>query len=747
MEYLFKVTAKKNNKSVSKTLTLTAKVVNASLKVTNMPETMIVNDEVTLTKSGAPSEATVDYTSDNTDVVAVDGSKITAKAAGEANITATSSYGKTVTYKVAVKNAELQEVKQTKANTIEATVKGDTSKLTKADFAIVNTKTNAVVAVNTVAADAGKVTITTFNNMADGNVYSVTLDGISKEFTATDGTVVAIEIAPTTVPSGRATKITATAKDANGVEIDSIAYGAGVSGYTFTITTATGYTTGDSLYLPNTGDTATANVVKHTYKYDTTGKEIGTIETGDVTITAIDPSAASNFNVRLADDNTKKYDDLKDGAQISVGGTKYAVFKITDANASEIPASEYANYTVESSDATVLQVATTSLAGSGAGNGVAVYGLKEGTAYILVKNNNTVVASLPITVIAAAKATTLTLDKNSFVISNEAVGEKVEVNATVKDQFGNNFTVDSDVDVTCEACPAATTKTAAQTIGTGIVKSVANGKITFQGEDKDAGTYVFKVTYTKNGNTTTPAYVSVEVKAATGAVNYQLVIEDNGVATSGNYDTKITDSNNQATKDFDLVLYKTQGGVKKDEVNSAIKVNGVSVKKDGKDCALVTTGAGIYFENGIAGADELKVRAVANSGNVITKLASGEYTILVDYLDGSNTGTARATLKITDSQSALTVSQKKNTTSDSSITAMFGDADSDAFSASNADGTVAVTDVKGTCIKQSVTNASLTGATFASGDVITVTEVTATVTIGSVTYTMTANVNFVVTVQ
>ena len=74
--------------------------------------------------------------------------------------------------------------------------------------------------------------------------------------------------------------------------------------------------------------------------------------------------------------------------------------------------------------------------------------------------------------------------------------------------------------------------------------------------------------------------------------------------------------------------------------------------------------------------------------------------------------------------------------------------DENTFKVTNADGsTIAIKDVKGACAAQSLANGvSLVGTTFDPNDVITVTKVIADVTIEGVTFEMSVDVNYVVTV-
>ena len=641
---------------------------------------------------------------------------------------------------MAVKNYVFKSVTQKTAKTVEAVILGSTKNLKKADFAVTNTATKAVVAVEKITVDekdATKVTITTFADMADGKAYSVALDGTTQEFTATDGKVASLEVTPVQIPSGTATKIEMVAKDANNVVVYQAPYGSVDSAYSFTIETKTGYTQGDSLYLTKTGDTATAKVVKHSYKYDTTGKEIETIESGDITITAVDPAAVSGFQVRVADDNTKKFDDVKANSQIPVGGNKFAMFKITDANGKEL-SSYGSNYAVSSSDATIMQIAGT-INSSAAGGGVSIYGLKEGTAYILIKdtnNNNAVVASLPITVVAAAKPATLALDKTSLTVSNAAVNESVVAVATVKDQYGNDYNIGSD-DVTVEN----TAKPTIPTGSTALTGSASGKTITFAGKDTVKGTYVFKVTYTKNNVTTSPAYVTVVVKEATGNVDYELA------GSKSTIDTKITASQKDTTP-VTFNLYETKGSVKSSKVTDDITYE---VKKDNKTVfSNGTTPVTNDFISESSGV--LTINALVKTGDVITKIPTGDYTVIATYTTGAGATkkdyTRSATLKVTDTQAAVTIDQKANKAA-ASTTAKTILENTDIFTIANKDASgIAIKKVEGACAAKSLAAGSdLTSQTFTSGDVVTISKVTADVTIEGVTYEMSVNVNFVITIQ
>lgn len=650
---------------------------------------------------------------------------------------------------MAVKNIIFKDLAQTTANTFTAVVAGNTKDLKVADFSFVNVATKATVAIKEVAVDkkdATKVTVTTFANLTDGKAYAVTLDGTTKEITVTDGKVVSVDVTPTEIPYATLTTIKVVAKDANGVIVaQSADDGTLPDGYALTITTKTGYVTNNDLYLTNKGDTAVAKATKHSYKFDTTGKEIETVESNEVTITAVDPAAVSGFALRLAGTATK-FDDAKDGNTMPVGTSKTAFVKITDANGKEVSTATYSGYTVSSSDASVLQVSGT-LAGQN--SPITLVSIKTGTAYVLVKDaKGNVVASLPIVIQDAAKPVTLALNKTAVVLSNAAaIDEKAVITASAKDQYGADYTIDSDVIVKCNATTAK--NVAVDTVNANASSkffTIVNGTVTFNGNDLVKGSYIYEIKYTKGNDTTNSVFVTVEVKDPTDstATDYAFA------GDVDSFDTTISDTN-KTTKKIAFNLYELKGGVKNNLVaNSNVKY---SVKKDGKDVtttkATAEDVAGI-FEN----SDTITVVALGvDSSNVATKLEAGVYTITATYKDSDNkTYTRVATLTITDKQPALTAKVVKDNVSKtkaSSGESLVKEAVEFYYNGTKIDLPV-VADIEGVCVGADVKTASSLKATDLStkGYVVTFTKAKIKVTVaGSVTYDMTVAIpNGVVTI-
>ena len=145
MENIVKVTARKSNKKVSKTLKATIKVKNPTLNVTASKTTLNVGETAQLKVTKKPSSSVVKYLSTDAAVATVSAGKVKAIAPGTAYVVVTSTYGKKkVTKKIKV--------------TVKATKDGLTSTLTNelsSDYPNTVLVGNAAI-VNVVYAKDGK---------------------------------------------------------------------------------------------------------------------------------------------------------------------------------------------------------------------------------------------------------------------------------------------------------------------------------------------------------------------------------------------------------------------------------------------------------------------------------------------------------------------------------------------------------------------------------------------------------------
>ena len=660
----YKTSTKKNAKAKTKKLTYTLKVAKVGVALSGDSVVAIGSTtKLTNTKKNS-SRAKITYTSsdDSIATVAADGT-VTGVKAGKVTITAKITVGKdsaTTTKDVEVKNYVLSTVAQNKLTELTATVTGNTKNLKPTDFVVKNETTNVVYPVSKVSVDskdASKVTLTLFSELKDAATYDVTLDGITKTFVASDGKVASVAPNTLTVPYATETEIKLVSMDANGVIIDEAAYGKqDASKYDFTLTTNNGYVNGTELYLNKIGDTATVEITYKSGKYDQNGKAEGNVTSGKLTITAVDQSAINNFDVRI-DDSNKSYDKAKDEKKIAAKDTKVAYFMIKNADGKEI--SDYSKYSVVSSDPTTLMVGTNSNINA---KSVTVTGVKEGTAYLLIKKDDKVVGSVAITVVAEKAVASLELDKYSVTLSN-VIGRSVDVNVTLKDQYGNDMTDAEAARINVE-CLAKPDKAAGNHFTGNNTK-----KITFTTGDV-AGNYTFKISYkNKDGKEVVARTISVSVKNTTtaNADSWKLNI------TNDNVDIKADKDN----KDDKVVTAEIIGSADNTDLYSLTNVKYVVKKADGTVLFSTVDGttpakapkAGVFTVSN--GALSIKVSEQSDTWTdngktnyeVTKNLEAGTYTVYAEGVDNNNskfTPKITTTFTVKDSQAKATAVVKTN---------------------------------------------------------------------------------------
>ena len=727
----YKTSTKKNAKAKTKKLTYTMKVAKASVALSGNSAVAVGSTTKLTTTKKASSRAKITYTSSDETIATVseDGTVKGVKA-GKATITAKLVIGKdtaTATQEVEVKNYVLKAVKQTKANEFESTIVGTTKNIKPSDITMKNTETNVVVPVKAVSVDskdATKVTLTTFANVTDGKTYEVTLDGTTQTVVATDGKIVTVNVNKATIPYATETEIKLVSKDVNGVIIDEVAYGKQDSSkYDFSLSTSNGYVNGSKLYLNKIGDTATAEVTYKTGKYDANGKPEGNITSGKLTITAVDQASVNSYDVKIAKAG-KKFDKVAANKQIAVGETSAntAYFQIKDVDNNEI--SYYTDYTVESSDNSILMVDDASIADKEA----VLTPVKAGTAYLLIKKNNTIVGSVAITVVAEKAVTTMSVDKASVALSTH-LAKPGTVTASFKDQYGADIKGDADkVSVSCLSTSADKVKTDDVTANASskyfsVAQNGNNVAVTFNVANVTKGSYVYKIAYMKDGKEVCAKTVNVNVQTPAdpgkGSVSYALNVN------TAKVDTLVDDNhNNAAGTNYDVTVDVTEliGGVP----YATLKPNDTIA--DGKTGADVTTVESIVYKvvdkDGKAIFDDVtKVNNVTNAAIKATNgkltvntvsfsaisaqknLAKGTYTVtaVIKTKKGTNDpvkSTFTTSFVVEDSQPAGEVSRVKDTVAGGAIKAMAEAAfkyvyEGTSYAASDADEPLTVTNVEG----------------------------------------------------
>ena len=637
------------------------KVAKASVALSGDSAVAVGSTTKLTTTKKASSRAKITYTSSDETIATVseDGTVKGVKA-GKATITAKLTIGKdtaTATKEVEVKNYVLSTVAQNKLTELTATVAGDTKNLKASDFTVKSEATNVVYPVSKVTVDskdASKVTLTLFSELKDAATYDVTLDGITKTFVASDGKVASIALDKATIPYATETEIKLVSKDANGVIIKELKYGDTDNSYNFTIDTkGNGYTTGSKLYLNKIGDTAEATIEYKTGKYDQNGKAEGNIGPNKVTITAADQSAINDFKVRI-DGANKKFDKAKDTNKIAAGETgKYAYFMIKDATGTEV--SKY-DYTVESSDKTVLMLASNTISSKSVG----LTPVKQGTAYILFKDKDgKIVNSVAIDVTAGREAATLELDKYSVDASTSKTVAAKTVSVKVKDQYGDEVAASnySNVHVSYLSGPVKNE--------TAVAFDASKKAVVVTGSAFDAsktGAYVYKVAYTKDNKEIVAKTLTVNVQKPGSAVDsYRLDLDKSSV------DVKV-DNDNKDSKIITAQLMGRSNGV---DLNAVQSVTYTVKKSDGtvvfgKDNGKVITGAAFGVDNNYGDANitgsNLNIKLVDVTNGTATKnLGAGTYTVTATCKDTKNNDvTITSSFTVTDTQTKASAEVKHN---------------------------------------------------------------------------------------
>ena len=651
----YKTSTKKSAKAKTKKLTYTLKVAKVGVALSGDSVVAIGSTtKLTNTKKNS-SRAKITYTSsdDSIATVAADGT-VTGVKAGKATITAKITVGKDsaeTTKDVEVKKFILNSVTQSKLRELTVDVAGDTKALKATDFTVVNPKTNVKYPVSKIAVDSKnttKVTLTMFADLSDAADYDVTLDGITKSFKATDGKVASISVDPLTIPYATEKEIKLVSKDANGVIVKELPYGKADSSYTFTINTnGNGYTSGSNLYLNKAGDTAVAEISYKSGKYDKDGKPVDNIAAQKVTITAVDQSAVSEFAVKI-DKSGKSFDKAKDSNKIAVEDTTRttAYFKIKDADGKEVSDSVYNKYTVESSDKSVLMLdSNTITVDSNKTRSVVLKGVKVGTAYLLFKDrDNKIVGSVAIDVVAKREVASITLDKNYLTISNTA-NTKRTVKATLKDQYGDDWTLGTDyIKPEYKDSSNGEKLTNITVTGNKVTVDVAAAKI---------GTYNYYIQYWKDGKNPVSQVLTIVVSEPTDKADSSKIDSYRVSFDNETVDTTVKEGNLDKTSDqadIKANLIGLAGGVDKTVVNSGViytvkKADGTVIfGYEGNEAvpnprtATVKTNAAINIDgvpatsslSSVTGKD-LNISVVSGGAYKTKSLGAGSYTVIARY--------------------------------------------------------------------------------------------------------------------
>ena len=648
VENIVKVTGKKSGKAVKKTLKATIKVNNPALTL-KAASAVAVGAKETVKATVKPASTKVTFSSSDDAIATVDATtgEVTGVKTGEVTITAKA--GKTTkSVKMAVKNFILQSVKQTKANTLETSILGATKNIKTTDVKITNTANQNVIAVKSVTpdkADATKVTLETFADMKDGAKYTVELDGVAQEFTATNGVVADVNVTPVTIPANtKGTEIKGQTVDKDGIVLDEFKVSeASTKSAELTLSTTQGYVDGDKLVLPTVGNKGTAEVKYHTYKFDANGTEIGAYtKKVDITAVAENVITTNGFNMTFADTaKAPNWDKDKTTNQLAIGSSKSAYFKFVGSDNKEI--TTYTGYSVVSSDDSILLLPKTPLTSSS--TPVSAKGIKEGNVFVnVLDKDGKVIKSLPVVVTAAAKLTNATLGNTSLTIAKSATGVTNSVSVKAVDQYGNDITASTTI------TPSGVNAEADNAISASYNPVTKAVDISAKDAAKDGKTYTIKVEVKKD-NVTVNRYFTVKtvVTEKTVATATDLRVEVSGL-TDGKVDMAVADDADTERKASKTVEVKVAA------YDKGAKIGYVPVT----ECKISDSSK----QSVVSGAAVSVVSCSAITKKVSKNLEAGKsYTLTVKAADKTFT----TTFSVVDTQSAVVTTKIDSKTTDQTI--------------------------------------------------------------------------------
>ena len=315
------------------------------------------------------------------------------------------------------------------------------------DFTITNDETKVNCPVKAVSKSSGsKVTLTLYNELRDGKNYTVSNNMSSAKFTATDMQIAGLRIEPTEAEIQKSTQISLVLLDKNGIAVRRCYANNTPSNIDFEVKAEGGYVFyGGMLYLSSMKGKGIARATYHSGKF-VNGKEVGNIETGEVIITPLkqkeeeeepiysggsDPyhvqytvgedrpvsGLATDKGMEIAIKEFPNFERPKHSAHLSEQsidapeGTVRVYFKIQK-NGKEV--ADYSHYTISGSNSYVAEVVQdpgkkeneeseaenneVQIENDGQYHYITVRTVREGTMYLHLKYDGSILKSLPFTV-------------------------------------------------------------------------------------------------------------------------------------------------------------------------------------------------------------------------------------------------------------------------------------------------------------------------------------------------------------
>lgn len=536
-------------------------------------------------------------------------------------------------------------VKQTDGNKIEVNYSGDMhSNVTKDDFSVKDTAgASSVIKNMAFSADGKTAKITLLTNLRDGVSYTVSDSLTSKDFKASVGIPVKLEILTQKVTVDKETAIEYALYDENGVNV-AAAY-PGTLDYDAEVTN--GYLTDSKkLYMTTIGKTATVTV-KYTSK---TEAGLVLVGTGVITCEAASTSVDTNFTMTAAT-TTPDYsaNSYKDNRRVAIGKTYYAHFRALDTDKSEI---KYTSIKYESSDPDSLIISKDGK----------VTPIRSGQVNVIITAvyaDQEYAYSYDVTVADAPKLTSLNLSTNSVTMSNVYSSEyRQYIDVTALDQYSERLVLTGET--------GTVTNTTTSLINTSVASyDAANDRIVLNASNAIPGTYNYTLTLTSGGEKASVAFsvviVSVSSVPSNAATTYAIEMDKHSDDLS-----LTTDVNGSRYVNVRLAQYK--GGV----FTNYAMFTSATVTKGSEYYGSDLTVAGTTAKQTIGAANRLSLKTLDITSDACRKASTGTYNITLQYYSSADKAyvTLASTLTLTDKQDEPEITIERVTASKSCTTAL-----------------------------------------------------------------------------
>lgn len=484
-----------------------------------------------------------------------------------------------------------------------------------------STVDNAVKEVK-LAEDKMSVEVTMEIPFVDQKKYEVEFGKNKDSFVASVGAPATVNIKTQSAVINKATKIEYAIVDAKGMDITKTVDSAKIS---VDVKTKSGYhdTKENKLTLWKVGDTAEVVVTYHTWTYDQkTGKE-NVIE-GKATVTCVDKSAVTvtGLDKWTIAERVLSWDTDEMKTVISAGKSSKIWVRMKKSDGT------YVNNKDDKNDFSFEPISTATLYVYSNGS---VYATREGMEYAKVTYYDGTVKyqyTLPITVGAKAKASSVVLNQAFVTIASKNTTVPTMITMKVLDQYGEAIESPS-----LDAADHLSGSKVANITQGDLSKDTTIRKIKVVGNGTE-GTGVYKLT-ARVGSDSLNITLTVNARdvSSISANNYMLKAEVDEFDVTLREDTKVADADDIA-KGITLDLYATKAGLIDDKANAKMNLAGAEFTING---VKVAPAANTKLEKAVDGQLTFKPVIKDAKNQYISLLKAGVYTITVKFKDGDKT--------------------------------------------------------------------------------------------------------------